>query len=69
MSVIAPADTVLHQTTKDWHGGHVTLSPSTGLRINSAKGLAERFFALLNNDKVGWLHRKVSPCHVFRFHS
>src|SRR6266705_2536826 len=39
--------TALNQITKDWRSRFVTLSPSASLRINSAKGLAVRFFATL----------------------
>src|SRR5712692_9254188 len=38
---------MLNQTTRDWHTRVVTLSPSASLRINSAKGLTVRFFAML----------------------
>src|SRR5437867_3276275 len=39
---------------------HVTLSPSTALRINSAKGLKSRFFAAI------WLRMTVPPVVVSR---
>src|SRR5207249_7412578 len=35
-----------------WHSRSVTLSPSATLRINSAKGLAVRFFAALLMNKA-----------------
>jgi hypothetical protein len=56
----------LNQTTEDWHGSNVTLSPSLPLilsagakrrsrrtlRVNPAKGFSERFFALLRMTRL-----------------
>jgi len=49
----------LNQSTKDWHSRSVTLSPSASLRINSAKGLAVRFFAAL---RMTLLNGCVAKC-------
>ena len=58
-NLLIQTKSAVNQTAKDWHSRSVTLSPSATLRINSAKGLAVRFFAAL---RMTLLNGCVAKC-------